>query len=335
MATKTYIHPFSYGETNIMPLDFKTHSVRKRLPGWRMCQDPKPPFITFGEKGWNCYKCVGEKYFQLPVDVSDSFQFQFQFDDSVNEDPLIPIFGWQTSGGEGLYYISAQILDCNCDPIMDGENEVLGFVDEFASDYGVVFDAVGGSFQWMNVDIGLLPTDLCCFYIQVKSYGVVDDVPTELQIVTAGPFSRIDCGLCKKEDTLLICGSYKKADCWGRRYNIEFGETESTFTDCIRIPGAVIYLGTSSESTFDGDVEIKTVQKKRYRLDIGGVPPMIAEWISNILASNDVLNIGDYTVSRKNGDTVASFDKSIDNVQMFHGSIEFSIVCEIENFGCK
>lgn len=330
----TYTAPFQFGETNIMPFDFKTYAVRKRMPGWRVCADPKPPFVTFGETAWNCAKCEGEKTFELPVNTDDQFQYQFQFDDAINEDPADPIYGWQDSGtGENPFYMNARILDCECNSIG------LDLVDDFASDYGVAFDAVGGSYQWLNVDIGLIPTEVCCFYIQIEHYAPIEGVPVNDQNIVAGPFFRNDtagCGCNVSEDkTLLICGAYKKTDCWGRRYDIEFGASGTTFSDCVRVGASVIYLGTTSESTFDGEVEIATTQKKRYKLDLQGVPPMIAEWVSNILASNGVLTIGDYSIDRSKGDAVGSFDRSIDRVEMFHGSVEFSIVCEIQNFGCN
>lgn len=336
--TKTYLHPFAFGETNIMPLDFKTFSVRKRLPGWRQCQDPKPPFITFGADAWNCAKCNGEKDFSLPVNADDQFQFQFQFDDGVNEDASNPVFGWRDAGtGEDAFYISGRILDCNCNEILDGIETILVNVDQFASSYGVAYDSTSGSFQWLNLDMGLIPEDLCCFMLEITYYTLVDNVPTESQIITAGPFRRNDVSGCNcpidEDKTVLICGSYKKADCWGRRYDVAFGD--SLFTDCIRVEGNIVRLGTSTEFAYDGEVLVKTVQKARYRLELAGMPPMIAEWVSNILASNDTLTIGDYSISRANGDTVGSFDKLLDNVQMFHGNVEFSIVCEIENFGCN
>lgn len=305
-----------------------------------MCQDPKPPFMTFGAEAWNCAKCQGEKLFQLPVLSSDEFQFQFQFDDTVNADPSDPEFGWQDAGsGLNPYYIGGRILDCNCEEILEDDVPILITVDEFASNYGVAYDEIGGSFQWMNVDIGLLPETLCCFMIEVTYYTLIEDEPVAQQIITAGPFQRYDGADCKcpaDTETILICGKYKKSDCWGRRYDVLFGgETLSEYTDCVRLEGSVIRLGTGTEFTFDGEVQVKSLQRTRYRLELAGMPPMIAEWVSNILGSNDTLTIGDYTINRANGDTVGAFDKIIDNVQMFHGNVEFSIVCEIENFGCN
>ena len=330
MATKIYEHPFSYGETNIMPLDFHTFSVRRRLPGWRQCQDPKAPFVTFGADSWNCSKCEGEKEFSLLVNSDDTFQFQFQFDDEINEDPSNPIYGWQDSAtGLDPYYMNARILDCNCETLG------LDYIDEFAIDYGVSFDAVGGSFQWLKLDVSLIPVEVCCFYLQIEHYNAI----TNDQNIVAGPFRRNDVEGCNCnptiDETILVCGSYKKADCWGRRYDVEFGENAAVFSDCVRLVGSITRLGTGTDFTYDGEVLVKSLQRTRYRVDFAGMPPMIAEWLSNILASNGTLTIGDYTIDRANGDTVGAFDKAIDSVQMFHGSVEFSIVCGIENFGCN
>lgn len=38
---------------------------------------------------------------------------------------------------------------------------------------------------------------------------------------------------------------------------------------------------------------------------------------------------------RKNGDTVGALSKAINEVDMFYAILEFSIVCEIVNFGCE
>jgi len=335
MATKIYAHPFNYGTSSDI-LDFKTHSVRKRMPAWRECADPKPPFVTFGADAWNCAKCEGERPFALPVNTSDILQYQFQFDDSVNEDPANPVYGWQdSSSDDDPYYMKARILNCDCEAV-----ESYNFIDDFSPVYGVAFDAVGGSFQYLQIDVGELPSDLCCFYIQIEHYVMVDDVLVNDQNIVSGPYQLNDLAGCAcnpdGDSTLQICGSYKKADCWGRRYDIEFGgDTAATFSDCMRVDASIVYLGTTSESTFDGEVEVKTTQKNRYRIDIDGVPPMIAQWISNILASNGTLAIGEYTIDRGKGDVVGSFDRAINNLQMFHGSVEFAIVCEIENYGCN
>jgi len=171
MATKIYAHPFNYGTSSDI-LDFKTHSVRKRMPAWRECADPKPPFVTFGADAWNCAKCEGERPFALPVNTSDILQYQFQFDDSVNEDPANPVYGWQdSSSDDDPYYMKARILNCDCEAV-----ESYNFIDDFSPVYGVAFDAVGGSFQYLQIDVGELPSDLCCFYIQIEHYVMVDDV---------------------------------------------------------------------------------------------------------------------------------------------------------------
>lgn len=328
MPTKTYTHPFSFG--NGVPLDFHTFAIRRKLPAWRVCEDPKPPFILDPNTNWNCAKCTGEKLYYLPVNISDKFEFQFQFDDVVNEDPTVPEMGWQESGGAANtdFYMKAKIVNCDCTPIED-----LDFVDLIAEDWGVAFDEDAGSLQWLRIDVGLIPVEVCCFLIQVEQWSA----DAAVTIITAGPFVRNDtlCARLCEPETILICGSYKKADCWGRRYDIEIGAGGDTFQDCVRLEGEVVQLGTTSESVFDGEVEIKTSMRKRYRLDLGGMPPIIAEWLSNILASNSELTIGDYIIDRKNGDTVGSFDQSQKSSQMFHGSVEFSILCEIDNFGCE
>lgn len=335
MPVKTYQHPFGYGDESPVILDFKTYAVRRRLPMWRVCADPKPPFILFGETNWNCTKCEGQPPFKLPVLTSDSLQFQFQFDDSVNTDPMEPEFGWlESTTPDGEWYMSARILDCECNGVAD-----MVFVDQFASDWGVAWDADGGSFQWINFDLSLFPTELCCFYLQVEQFVFNPDIglPVVDQIITAGPYYRADigaCGLCE-DNTVLISGTWKKKDCWGRRYDIEFGAGQTTFTDSVRLLGEVIYLGSESEDIYDGEVLVKSRQREKYRVELGGVPPLIAQWLGTLFASNDTLTIGDYQIDRSKGDTVGAVNKSLNDVQMFHTSVEFSIVCEIVNFGCN
>ena len=334
MPTKTYVHPFAYGSSSDI-LDFKTYAVRQKLPTWRQCQDPKPPFITFGETNWNCIKCEGEPAYFLPVNSADQYQFQFQFDDYVNTDPTNPAFGWLDSGtGLDPYQVSARVLDCDCVVVPGFE-----LIDSFASDYGVAYSEAGGSMQWLNVDIGSLPSELCCFFIEVTLYYLVEGTPTALQIVTAGPYRRNDgaeCLLCPEEDdTILICGTWKKEDCWSRRYDVEFGTGDELFMDCIRVVANIKYLGTSSEGVFDGEVEVKTVQKTKYSIEFGGMPPLIASWVSTILASNNFLSIGGYEINRANGDTVGSFEQQQQGTGMFYGSVEFTLQCEIHNFGCN
>lgn len=331
-----YEHPFVYGSTNPLALDYKTYAVRQRLPAWRVCKDPKPPFILFGEDNWNCAKCEGEPAFFLPVHSADKFEFQFQFDDHVNEDAANAVFGWQVSASpENEYYMAAKILTCECAPV-----EGMGFVNQFASEWGVAYDAEMGAFQWLQLDIGLLPSELCCFILQVEQYVIDADTGDVVvdQIITAGPFARNDSNDCKPcaDETVLLCGQWKKADCWGRRYDIPFGEDAVfTFTDCVRLPGNVVYLGTANEVLLDGEIEIKTVVRKKYRLHLKGVPPLIAEWVSTILGSNDFLSIDGYEINRGAGHSVGSFERERNDVQMFYGSIEFSTVCEVENFGCN
>lgn len=335
MATQTYIHPFRYGAQSPKAADYQTFAIRQALPGWRVCQDPKPPFVLNGEDNWNCAKCEGEPEFFLPVLSSDKFEFQFQYDDTVNEDAANPVFGWLASTtGESPYYMSARILTCECNPVPD-----MVYVDQFASEWGVGYDEAGGSFQWLRLDVGLLPPELCCFILQVEQYVLNPDTGIAVldQIITAGPFKRIDSTECDpcEEETVVLCGRWKKADCWGRRYDIAFGQNEELFTDCVRLPGNIVYLGTSTEPLFDGEVEIKTTVRSKYRLILKGVPPMIAEWVSTILGGNAFLSIGGIEIDRGAGDTVGGFERSLDNVQMFYGNIEFSTVCEMQNFGCE
>lgn len=332
---QTYIHPFTYGKESPLAVDFMTYAIRQQLPTWRVCQDPKPPFILEGQDNWNCAKCEGQKPFSLPVNSADSFQFQFQFDDTVNTDVMNPTFGWLDSGaGAGEYYMSARILDCDCNPVVG-----MVYLDQFASDYGVAYDAESGSLQWLNLDIGLLPAELCCFILQVEQYVFNTEAgfPVLDQIITAGPFYRADlafCGPCEDE-TVLITAKWKKKDCWGRRYDVPFGTTETLFTDSVRLVGNVVYLGSESEPLFDGYIEIKTKKRDRYKLELAGVPPLIAQWIGTLLAANDVLTIGGYTINRSGGDTVGAVSKLINDVGMFHTTIEFTQVCEINNFGCN
>lgn len=335
MATQTYIHPFQRGAELPLAVDFMTYAVRQRLPAWRICADPKPPFILEGETNWNCAKCPGQPVFNLPILATDTLQFQFQYSDNVNADPANPVFGWLDSGtGEGEYYMSARILDCECNAVPD-----MVYLDQFASAYGVAYDSEGGSFQWLTLDPGLLPSDLCCFILQVEQYVFNEEAgfPVLDQIITAGPFKRQDlafCGPCEDE-TVLISGAWKKRDCWGRRYDIGFGANDTLFTDSVRLVGNIIYLGSENEPVFDGEVEIKNTKRDRYRLELSGIPPLIAQWLGTILAANQTLTIGDYAIDRKNGDTVGALSKTINEVEMFHTTLEFSIVCEIVNFGCE
>ena len=338
--SQPYIHPFTYGSESPLAVDFMTYAVRKRLPKYRVCPDPKPPFILDGQDNWNCAKCPGQPSFMLPVLTTDRLQFLFQYEDTVNEDPADPVFGWFDSGvGAGEYYMSARILDCDCNPVAD-----MVYLDQFASDYGVAYDSEDGSFQWLTLDTGLLPSELCCFILQVEQYVFDVDAgfPVLDQIITAGPFYRADaafCGPCgdatPEEETILISGQWKKRDCWGRRYDIPLGVGQTLFTDSIRLAGNIVYLGSENESVFDGDVEVKNTKRDRYRLELAGIPPIIAQWLGTILASSDVLTIGDYTIDRRNGDTVSGLVRKFDDVEMFHAVLDFSIVCEIRNFGCE
>lgn len=334
MATITYAHPFERGAELPLSVDFQTYAVRQRLPAWRVCADPKPPFILDGETNWNCAKCPGQPVFNLPILAADSPQFQFQYDDSVNEDPTNPVFGWlESTTPAGEYYMAARIMDCECNGVVG-----MAFIDQFASDWGVAYDEKDGSFQWLTIDPGLLPSELCCFILLIEQYvfNTGAGIPVLDQIITAGPFYRADlafCGPCEDE-TILISGQWKKADCWGRRYDIRFG-SGTFFTDSVRLVGNVVYLGTENEPIFDGEVEIKNTKRDRYRLELAGMPPIIAQWLGTILASNQTLTIGDYVIDRKNGDTVGPLNKALNEVQMFHTTLDFSIVCEIVNFGCE
>lgn len=335
MATKTYIHPFTYGKESPLAVDFYTYAIRQRMPTWRVCPDPKPPFILDGQDNWNCMKCEGQKVFSLPVNSADEFEFQFQFGDTVNADVMDPVFGWlDTATPESGYYMAARILDCECNGVPD-----MVYIDQFASDYGVAYDTVSGSLQWLKLDVGLLPSDLCCFILQVEQY-VLDaalGIPVLDKVITAGPFYRSDlsnCGPCD-DATVLISAKWKKIDCWGRRYDVPFGDSDTLFTDSVRLVGSIEYLGSENESVFDGEIEVKTKKREKYRLDLAGIPPLIAQWIGTLIAANDLLVIGDYTINRKNGDTVGSVNRSIQDVQMFYTAIEFSQVCEVNNFGCN
>lgn len=334
MAIQTYIHPFQYGAQSPMAVDFKTYAIRQRLPAWRVCQDPKPPFILEGLTNWNCARCDGQPAFQLPTLGTDKFQFQFQYDDTVNEDVMNPVFGWQESGTPaGEHYMAARVLDCNCDAV-----EGMDFVDLIASDWGVAYDADSGSLQWIEIDIGLLPPELCCFILQVEQYIFnPEGDPVLDQTITAGPFYRADlaqCGPCD-EETILITGTWKKIDCWGRRYDVGFGPDDTLFTDSVQLLGNVVYLGSENEFLQDGEIEIKVRKRDKYRLELDGMPPIIAQWLATLLSSNQTLTIGDYTIDRSKGDTVGGMSKEFKEVEMFHTTIEFSIVCEIQNFGCE
>jgi len=335
MAIKVYQHPFQYGSESPKAVDFMTYAVRKRLPKYRVCPDPKPPFYLFGADSWNCAKCKSEKPYFLPVNQDDKFEFQFQFEDGVNVDPANPVFGWRESGtSANEYYVSARILDCNCDPI-DG----FGFIDLLSDDWGVGYDTAGGSFQWLRLDVSLLPVEVCCFNLQIIKYVLVAGVATEDILITAGPFARADsatCTLCDNgSETILIIGKWKKADCWGRRFDLEFGDNATKFTDSVRLTGHIAYMGTAPETVFDDEVEVKTSLRKKYRLTLKGVPPLIAQWISTLLSSNEYLNIGGYEIDRSRGDTVSAFERDNLSTQLFYGSIDFTTVCEIENFGCS
>lgn len=332
MALQQYKHPFQYGIENPLKVDFNTYAIRQKLPAWRVCQDPKPPFVLNGQENWNCARCAGEPDFMLPIETGDSFEYLFQFDDEVNTDVTNPNFGWRESGtGADEFYMRARMVNCDC-------SELAGFtfVDQFCSDWGVGWNEVGGSFQWLKVDWGLLPTEVCCFTLQVEKYVLVEGLPVLDQTITAGPFWRNDstaCEMCAKE-TILLCGTWKKTDCWGRRYDVGFGANGTTFTDCVRLPGNVVFLGMGTESVFDGDIETKTNVRRKYRLELAGVPPMIAEWVATILGSNNTLSIGGYEINRAKGDTVGSFDRGVEGVEMFYGNVEFSQLCEIQNFEC-
>lgn len=333
MPTKTYVHPFTPGAESPKAVDFKTYAIRRRLPAYRVCPDPKPPFYLFGADAWNCAKCSSEKPFYLPVVTGDKFEFQFQFEDDVNPDPTAPAFGWREStSGANEYYIAARILDCNCAPVDD-----LGHVDLLAEDWGVAYTDPGGSYQWFRLDMGLLPVELCCFNIQVVKYSLVEGIATEDILITAGPYARADsatCSLCESE-TVLISGRWKKADCWGRRFDIGFGVGSALFTDSVRLNGFISYIGTAPEVVFDDEIEVKTSLRSKYRFTLKGVPPLVAQWISTVLSSNSYLSIGGHEITRSKGDVVAGFERENLNTQLVYGTIDFSTVCEIENFGCS
>lgn len=332
MPIKIYSHPFAPGIESPKEVDFHTYGIRRKLPAYRVCPDPKPPFYMFGADNWNCAKCDGEKPFYLPIVTDDKFEFQFQFEDDINADPTVPDFGWRESASPANeYYIGARILDCSCNAI-----EGLEHVDLFAEDWGVGYADPGGSFQWFRLDMGLIPVELCCFNIQVVKYTLVEGVATEDILITAGPYARVDsdgCTLCDQE-TVLITGKWKKADCWGRRYDLGFGATGTLFTDSARLNGFITYMGTAPETVFDDEVEVKTSLRAKYRLTLKGVPPLIAQWISTLLASNGSLSIGCHEIVRSRGDIVSGLERE-GSTQLVYGTIEFSTVCEIENFGCS
>lgn len=333
MATQVYRHPFSYGAQNLKPADFHTFAIRQQLPKWRECKDPRPPFVLEGADNWNCAKCSGDKAFFLPVFSTDELPFQFQYDDTVNADPAAPVYGWQESATPANeYYMAARILDCNCGAV-DG----MDSVDAFCTAWGVAHDESAGSFQYLKVDVGLLPVELCCFILQVEQYVKDPETGNVVldQIITSGPYLRADSAECVpcEDETLLISGAWKVADIWGRRYDIEFG-AGVFFENVVRLPGNIVYVGTSTDVTYDGEVEVKTTVRQKYRLILGGVPPMIAEWVSIILGSNKTLSIGGYLVDRSRGDTVGTVERSIDGVGMFYATIEFNLSHEMQNFQC-
>ena len=308
------------------PEDARTFTRRLCLPLKLTCPPLQAPFISDPSQSWNCLKCPQDPKYCIPFRTGDTIPLQLRLEDFINTDPLNLTAGWQTATSTE-HYITAQLLDCNCEPVPGYET-----IDTFSGDYWVGYDSDYGSMQTFFIDTSLLPLDLECFRLKITTYNNKTGELLEETIIHTEKFCRESC-----EDTVQVCGTYSKEDCMFHYYQIppsvltqaqsEPGKRKSYYT-CWRIHGQVLSYGHRREQVVN-DNDVTTSQKITEVFRLQGskrIPPYIAKIICTILFS-DV----EVTIDGTEYEDAQAIEKLLGYGKAFKLDVELYRRCEL---GC-